>query len=60
MEFLDLERESHKYERFINKEVIFTCPSCNSRLILKINSFTGKEFYGCESFPSCRFSRTIF
>lgn len=32
------------------------CPKCGSKLVLRKNSKTGNEFYGCKSFPSCKFT----
>ncbi len=33
------------------------CPECNGHVIIKHGK--NGEFYGCENFPSCRFSAPI-
>ena len=34
------------------------CPRCGSKLVLR-KSKTGNEFYGCSTFPKCRFTKPI-
>lgn len=37
-----------------------SCPKCGNQLTLRIakkGPHTGKEFWGCQSFPKCRFTR---
>jgi restriction system protein len=36
-----------------------TCPKCGSKLVKRINQKDGKSFWGCSSFPKCRFTKTI-
>lgn len=38
------------------------CPSCNSKLVIRKarrGAHAGQEFYGCSSFPNCRYTRDI-
>ena len=35
------------------------CPLCKSPLVKRQNSRTKTWFYGCSSFPSCKYSHTI-
>ncbi|WP_394244846.1 restriction endonuclease, partial [Vibrio astriarenae] len=39
-----------------------TCPVCNSTLVIRVakkGQNKGKNFYGCERFPDCRFTQDI-
>ena len=36
-----------------------TCPECASPMVLRVNSRTGEEFYGCLNYPSCRGTREV-
>jgi DNA topoisomerase-1 len=36
-----------------------TCPKCNSPLVIRKNSRTGRKFLGCLSFPKCRYTQSI-
>lgn len=33
-----------------------SCPKCNSKLVRRTAKKTGKEFWGCENFPKCRYT----
>jgi DNA helicase-4 len=35
------------------------CARCGDTLVIRINGKTGGEFYGCRSFPSCRYTEAI-
>lgn len=38
------------------------CPRCSSSLVLRVAKkgvYAGNEFYGCSSYPRCRFTRNI-
>ena len=35
------------------------CPSCSTGHLILKQSRTGKAFYGCSNFPSCRFTSTL-
>jgi len=37
-------------------EVELFCPLCGSMLVLRKNRRTGAEFYGCSSYPDCKYS----
>lgn len=34
------------------------CPDCGEELILRTNS-DGDKFYGCSSFPECRYTESV-
>jgi ssDNA-binding Zn-finger/Zn-ribbon topoisomerase 1 len=38
---------------FITEENTPDCPKCSSPMILRTNSKTGSQFYGCSKFPKC-------
>ena len=33
-----------------------SCPKCDSKLVRRTAKKTGKEFWGCENFPKCRYT----
>lgn len=33
------------------------CPICGSETALRVNNYTGVEFYGCTRFPLCKGNR---
>jgi hypothetical protein len=35
------------------------CPRCGGSMILRKNSHTGTEFYGCADFPRCKGNRNL-
>jgi ssDNA-binding Zn-finger/Zn-ribbon topoisomerase 1 len=37
-----------------------TCPLCKSTLVVRTNRNTQEEFYGCSSFPKCRYTKPIY
>ncbi|MBE0513926.1 NERD domain-containing protein [Sulfurimonas sp.] len=41
---------------------VLICPRCSSNLVLRVakkGANVGNEFYGCYSYPKCKFTRTI-
>lgn len=35
------------------------CPKCGGALVVRTNKKDGSKFYGCSSFPKCRYTRNI-
>jgi hypothetical protein len=35
------------------------CPQCNRRMTVKVNTYTGGEFWGCQSWPACYGTRDM-
>lgn len=35
------------------------CPSCGGSLVKRINRKTNQKFYGCSTFPSCRYTKSL-
>lgn len=52
----EIKRE--KLKEFERKEGVKLCPRCGERLVIR-NSRRG-PFWGCENFPDCRYTETIF
>ena len=51
-----------KDERTQKNNLAKTCPRCGAELILRTaqkGSNTGKQFYGCKSFPKCRYVENL-
>lgn len=35
------------------------CPRCNSKMVLRRNSYNGSKFYGCSKYPKCKGTRNV-
>ncbi len=35
------------------------CPRCGGKLVLRTSKKDGNQFYGCENFPKCRFTKRV-
>ncbi len=35
-----------------------TCPTCTSPLEVRVNRYTGVDFFGCTSYPNCNYTRS--
>lgn len=35
------------------------CPKCGKKLLIRKNSKTGEEFYGCKGFPFCKYTESF-
>ena len=54
-------KERHSEDEY-SKRMDMICPICGSRLVLrtaKQGKHAGSQFYGCSSFPNCRYTRRI-
>lgn len=38
-------------------KIVYLCPNCGSKLVLRRNSKDGSFFYGCSKYPECRYTR---
>lgn len=63
---LSTDKDRHKqqvYERKNNpSQDTLRCPLCNSKLVIRTSKRgdnIGSRFYGCSSFPKCRYTRNI-
>lgn len=60
---LQVRQSSHQVSVSIKDETPdYQCPHCNSKLVLrttKKGTNIGKQFYGCASFPKCRYIRQL-
>ncbi|HOK09744.1 MAG TPA: type I DNA topoisomerase [Candidatus Hydrogenedens sp.] len=36
-----------------------TCPKCGANLVIRKSSKNNEEFYGCENYPKCRFTKPM-
>ena len=46
-------------EKVMKNSKMPLCPLCKSPLVKRQNGRTKTWFYGCSSFPSCKYSHTI-
>lgn len=44
------------HDNRIRVDEVHSCPKCNSPLKKRKNSFTGEFFWGCSSYPKCRYT----
>lgn len=44
-----------KENKQIEKEIICKCPKCEGNIIVR-KTKKGKEFYGCDNFPKCKYA----
>lgn len=35
------------------------CPKCGGQLVIRTNSKDGSKFYGCSSYPNCKYTRNL-
>lgn len=49
-----LKRQSSPQDQNVNEPRL--CKRCQSVLVLRNNNKTGEEFWGCSSFPKCRYT----
>ena len=64
MDFLDsvLDEETDSNITPPEPEKEHICPKCGGKLVLRTahkGDRAGKQFYGCENFPKCRYTKTI-
>lgn len=41
------------------EKLLYRCPRCGSKIIIKINRRTKELFWGCSSYPNCRYSKSL-
>lgn len=54
--------EARVQQDMVRMDAASTCPKCGAKLVLrtaKRGENTGKQFYGCSSYPKCRFVRNL-
>ena len=54
--------EAHKNEVQADEGVDLICPKCGNKLVLRLakkGDNAGNNFYGCSSFPKCRYIQNI-
>ncbi len=62
--FRIIERKLRDYKsgNKISKSVMENCPQCGSHLVFRIarkGSNVGNSFYGCSSYPKCKYTKQI-
>ena len=58
----NIEKKLEPAEETLVLEQVKRCPRCNSGLVLRISTKganAGKQFYGCTSFPRCRYMEAL-
>ena len=53
------EKQQHVTQLRARYQSTVTCPWCGKPLVLRTARQTGRQFYGCSSYPSCKYTKNI-
>lgn len=56
---MDLRRRIDKALAEETQGGVWPCPSCRGPMKMRVNSRSGKGFYGCAAYPKCKATREL-